>query len=921
MKQSIFLFICIFLGLNTYAQIVSTSPIFPTVNDDITLSYDATKGSAGLVGTNQVYIHTGIITASGGPGNWMNVQGNWGTDDPKVKMQNAGNDIHTISFNIKDYYGISNQDVTELGMVFRNVDGSKEGKTIDFKDIFVPIYSETSSLLAKFITPAKTDFILSANEDLPISIATSKESTIKIFDNDVLISQTLGKSLDFTLVNPETGFHELKYEAENAGNIVSETISFTVVKQNVTADDPDNLPFGINKLSPTSVRLKLYAPFKDFVFVIGDFNDWKPTAESQMFKSINSTYYWIDITGLNPSESFSYQYFVDGQLKLADPYSTLVLDQNNDKFISPNNWPNLPDFPMNASGIVSYYNMNENLFIWTDENFVKPEKTRLNIYELLIRDFLGDRSLNSLIDTLTYLKSTGINAIELMPISEFEGNDSWGYNVSFHMALDKYYGNPETLKKLVDVAHELDMAVILDVVYNHAFSQNPYAQMYWENNKPSPQSPFFNVEPKHPFNVGSDFNHESFATKEYVKRTASYWIEEFHIDGFRFDLSKGFTQKSSTDDGVFASYDAGRIATLKDYADYLWTFDSEFYVILEHFATLSEEKELSDYGMMLWNNVNHNMSEAIMGYTGGSNSNISNLSFVSKGYNLPHAISYIESHDEERLQYKTNTFGNSNSNYSTKTAENAFQRLEMGAVFFMTTPGPKMIWEMGELGYDYSINWCTNGTINNDCRLTPKPVRWDYLNQQLRGDLRLIYKAMMDLRETEELMHTNSFSVDLTGSTKRIRLNGSDNAYLMGNFDIVEKSIPADFQHDGWWYDYFTGDSIFVDNNLVNINFQAGEYRMYWDKKFETPQLTEITSFQDLNFEIYPNPSMAGTLTVNHEEISLDLFIYDLAGNLVYKQSNIDSGNTIFTDLPRGMYFVQGKSDSNIKIKKWLIER
>src|SRR5688500_12323740 len=209
------------------------------------------------------------------------------------------------------------------------------------------------------------------------------------------------------------------------------------------------------------------------------------------------------------------------------------------------------------------------------------------------------------------------NSIKIMTVNEFEGNISWGYNPSFHMAVDKYYGTREQLKKVVDAAHARGIAVILDVVFNHTFSQGPLAQMYWDpvNSRPSPESPYLNVIPKHPYNVGYDFNHESIATKNWVKRILTYWIEEFRFDGFRFDLSKGLTQFNSGNDGTLMSrYDAGRIAILKDYADHIWELDSNSIVIMEHFADNDEEIELSNYGMMLWGNMNHQYTQAAKGF-------------------------------------------------------------------------------------------------------------------------------------------------------------------------------------------------------------------------------------------------------------------------------------------------------------------
>ena len=101
---------------------------------------------------------------------------------------------------------------------------------------------------------------------------------------------------------------------------------------------------------------------------------------------------------------------------------------------------------------------------WQNTNFTAPENKNLLIYELLVRDFVQKRNYQTLIDTLGYLDKLGINAIELMPPGEFENNESWGYNPSFHMALDKYYGTPEKFKEFVDSCHGRGIAVIVDMV-------------------------------------------------------------------------------------------------------------------------------------------------------------------------------------------------------------------------------------------------------------------------------------------------------------------------------------------------------------------------------------------------------------------------------------------------------------------------
>jgi 1,4-alpha-glucan branching enzyme len=95
---------------------------------------------------------------------------------------------------------------------------------------------------------------------------------------------------------------------------------------------------------------------------------------------------------------------------------------------------------------------------------VKPEKDKLVVYELLVRDFDAGRNYQSIIDRIDYFKNLKINAIELLPVMEFEGNESWGYNTSFHMALDKFYGSSSKLKEMIDVCHQNGIAVILDVL-------------------------------------------------------------------------------------------------------------------------------------------------------------------------------------------------------------------------------------------------------------------------------------------------------------------------------------------------------------------------------------------------------------------------------------------------------------------------
>ena len=164
-----------------------------------------------------------------------------------------------------------------------------------------------------------------------------------------------------------------------------------------------------------------------------------------------STKFWLELTGLVSGTNYTYQYWVGettpianspALVKTADPYSTLVLSPYDDPGIPASTYPNMPVYPAGQDKEVTVLQTGQTPYAWSTAttNFVKPEKDKLVVYEVLVRDFDANRNYQNLIDRIDYFKNLKINAIELMPVMEFEGNESWGYNTSFHMALDKFYG-------------------------------------------------------------------------------------------------------------------------------------------------------------------------------------------------------------------------------------------------------------------------------------------------------------------------------------------------------------------------------------------------------------------------------------------------------------------------------------------------
>jgi glycosidase len=475
---------------------------------------------------------------------------------------------------------------------------------------------------------------------------------------------------------------------------------------------------------------------------------------------------------------------------------------------------------------------------------------------------------------------------------EFEGNSSWGYNPDFMFAPDKYYGTKDGLKQFIEAAHKKGIAVIFDIVLNHQFGNSPLVRLYWDaaNNRPAANSPWFNTIPKHPYNVGFDFNHDSFQTRLFCERVLKYWLSEFHIDGFRFDLSKGFTQKNSYPDNVslWGQYDASRINTLQNYQGVIRSVKPDAILILEHFADNDEEKVLSSYGMLLWGNMNYNYNEASMGWN--ANSDFSWISYQKRGWALPHVVGYMESHDEERLAFKDIQYGNSsNPFYNIKDTVTSLDRLQMAAAFFYTIPGPKMLWQFGELGYDYSINY-PSGT--SDSRLAPKPIRWDYYNQWQRKYLFNICASLIDLKKNQVVFESTDYTLEVNGPLKRININDSSmDLVVVGNFDVIDGTINPAFQRTGIWYDYFTGDSINVVNTTDLLTLQHGEYHLFTSVKLQKPLFTAIDeplvsqSTENHFAKIYPNPSDEEfniQFSVS-TPLTIEVMIFDLTNKIIKK--------------------------------------
>ena len=589
---------------------------------------------------------------------------------------------------------------------------------------------------------------------------------------------------------------------------------------------PTSSPYGITRISDDSLLFVLQAPLKDNVYLIGDFTGWEKLPEYKMNK--DGEKFWIRIGGLDPAKEYVCQYLIDNKIRIADPYAKKVSDPNNDSYISSSVYPGLISYPFGkTTEIAMTVSTKKDNYSWKVKNFSVPDTEKLFIYELLIRDFTEEGTIKAATKKLDYLKNLGVNAIELMPFNEFEGNSSWGYNPSFYFATDKAYGTDNDYKEFIDECHSRGMAVIMDIVLNHSFGQSPMVRMYRNSDySVSYENPWYNVSSnfENPdAQWGYDFNHESSYTKEFVDSVCSYWIREYKVDGYRFDFTKGFSNTYFPNSGNTSwgsPYDEARIVNLKRIYDFIKSRKSDALMICEHLSDNSEEKVLANYGMLLWGNLNYSFNEATMGWNESGKSDFSWLSYKKRDWSRPNLVGYMESHDEERIMFKNLAYGNASGSYSVKNLPTALQRTGAAAVMMMSVPGPKMIWQFGELGYDYELN---------DDRLGKKPVRWDYYDDPDRKQLYDIYSKMASLKTNDPIFSTTNYTLDLSGKIKHIKLNTAvKDAVVIANFDVVAQNADITMSRETSWKDHFS-DNAFTGDRL-QIRLEPGEFRLYFSE-------------------------------------------------------------------------------------------
>ncbi len=823
---------------------IEVDPVCPNADKPCTIIFKPASDNPLYGHAGELYGHFGVVV----DGEWKYVPSEWGVADEKVHFKKVADNHWEFKMepSIREYFGSGETPVTKIALIVRSEDGNTKSHDADqFCSVIDDKYK------AEEFTP------------------------------DPLVTKKL----------PEGVKHGINYNADGS-------VTFVFYDKDTAGKS------------------------HKYCYIVGDWNEWTRKTEGAMYYDGSQGCWWITLDGFDADKEYRFQYRLGNNsgsdTYVSDPYTEIVYDQWNDQYID-----GVPAFPAGAKQLVSAFQINKPEYAWKHKDFKVEDKNDLVIYEMLFRDFTTSQDIEGAMAQLDYIENLGVNAIELMPVQEFDGNLSWGYNPNHWFALDKYYGTREEYKDFIDECHARGIAVIIDVVYNHATGSHPWAKMWWDgaNNCTAENNPWFNVVAKHEFNVYHDMNHENSMVKEHVKRSLEHLLTEYDVDGFRFDLTKGFTQNNTLGDvGAWGRYDQSRVDILKGYADHIWSVNENAVVIFEHLADYSEEKVLAEHGIKLWRNMNGTYRSAVNGGSGDFSGSYENNLYG--GW-----VSYMESHDEERLCYGAGadassvTWGicgtltdwssditmaadgaffsakgvtfkaddmfkirkvgewNDAFNYGASTkgyklplnteykltlgsgsqdmavpaagtydvyfslaaekvwlmeagkrpadpsvtpgggaAEDpltvAMRRAGASAAFFLTVPGPKMIWQFGEIGYDYSIDY-------ND-RTGEKPVVTDqYMAVPARKALYDTYAALLKFRRENPRFFDSdaSFTWTPSGNLKKITCTVDGKSFhVVGNFAKNQTSytVPS-----GTWTDYINGGTV-----SGNITLKEGEFRL-----------------------------------------------------------------------------------------------
>lgn len=559
----------------------------------------------------------------------------------------------------------------------------------------------------------------------------------------------------------------------------------------------------LKALTDDGVHFSLFAPRVHQVAIQGSWNDFESTPMAQDTRGI----WWVSF----PLEDGEYQYRFE-VTRQAGEEAVLVADPVGIRF----------GVDTYDHSIVTVFNGKPVYLLteWQHDEVELPPNEKLIIYEMQIWDFRGGPgddpqpgNFKRVIEKLDYLSELGITAIELMPVTEANPDDNWGYSQHSLYGVDHDYGTPDELAQLIDECHKRGIRVIHDGVYNHLHDDAPLTRIdyaYW----------FYEVNPDPPeLHFGPKFNYEFhdddldlFPAREHTLSAIKQWISTFHMDGIRFDSTRA----------------------LKDFEVIRWFTEEAhnrsgykpFFTIAEHLpqdAAITEPQGPVDAA---WHdNFYRQLNCTVLGIPYEDHEpfdttevlrvlNARNDGFESN-YNIIH---YLTNHDMERTMYLLQS-------KSQLPEEAAFRRNKLGASLLLTAPGIPMLW-MGE----------EFGQANERGEHTEvKPLDWSLLQRDANRDLWEHYRRLIALRKENSALISDYFE-PLADLPERgiIAFKRWDD---QGNIAIVvanlrddaagDVQIPLNGIDDGAWREVLHDQEITVNQQCLETSLAESEVKIY----------------------------------------------------------------------------------------------
>ncbi|HEY9822886.1 MAG TPA: alpha-amylase family glycosyl hydrolase, partial [Candidatus Sericytochromatia bacterium] len=471
------------------------------------------------------------------------------------------------------------------------------------------------------------------------------------------------------------------------------------------------------------IEFSLFAPNNKSAALVGSFSEWKEIlmekGEDGYFCTqveLEDGVYQYKFRIQTKSPNFEPDQWID----VIDPYATDVDEKKSCGIVRVKEGKRIVD-----------------TYVWQHDDTLLPNNHELVIYEMHVADFSGGEDdqykrgkYQDAIAKLDYLSELGINAIELMPVNEYPGDYNWGYKVRHFFATESSYGSTEDLKRLIDECHARGIRVIMDGIYNHTDEECPLMLIdrnYWYYE--------YRHYPEDPANYwGPEFNYDNYDETldvkpawKYVGDVVRYWVQEYHIDGIRFDAVRQLANFEFLD---WLAKQAKKNAALKP-----------FYNIAEHIPDSS--KVVSPEGPLdaCWHESFHYF---IIPQICGETFEIERLKEIldpkRQGYGAAtNVINYLATHDREHVFRELgdrDIFG-----------EAALGRAKLGAVLLMTAMGVPMLWMGEEFG---------ESKRKSEAVTQPKKIAWSLLEKDLNRDLFEYYKKLIALRKQNSALQSNN---------------------------------------------------------------------------------------------------------------------------------------------------------------------